>query len=114
MKRGQNINITTIIILILAILVLLLLVISFTGGWTTLWKRITGQQQEAGVLEKGAAIQSCKLIYSLYKTGQVVDKKALCIDKKNVAGMGEVTCKQLFEQINDPEINLTEVREFCE
>jgi len=109
MKRGQNINITTIIILILAILVLLLLVISFTGGWGALWKRITGQQQEAGVLEKGAAIESCKLYYKLN------NKHLFCDVKRNVTGMGAVTCEEIFTQWikNDPEINSTAADEFC-
>jgi len=109
MKRGQNINITTIIILILAILVLLLLVISFTGGWTALWKRITGQQEEAGALERESALRYCALYYTLN------NKEAFCNEKRNIKGIGEVTCRELFEKGYQVEgINSTVAQKFCE
>jgi hypothetical protein len=109
MKRGQNLNITTIIILILAILVLLLLVISFTGGFTALWKRITGQKEEAGGLEKSAAIEWCTLYYS------IKNKKEFCEIYRSVIGIGNVTCKDLFvtHGFKTDEINSTVASDFC-
>ena len=41
-KRGQGLNVTTIIIVILAIIVLVVLALYFTGGMQNLWSTIMG------------------------------------------------------------------------
>ena len=45
-KRGQEINITTIVIIVLVILVLVVVTIGFTGGMTNFWNTIRGKQSE--------------------------------------------------------------------
>lgn len=106
-KRGQNINITTIIILVLAILVLLLVAVSFTGGWTKLWERITGTYKTAKGAEKAQAIEQCSFLFK-------VNKELFCNYTIEVKDIGNVTCKELLKLYPTQEINETVINEFCE
>ncbi|MEM1577608.1 MAG: hypothetical protein QXM27_01140 [Candidatus Pacearchaeota archaeon] len=108
-KRGQNINITTIIILVLAILVLLIVAISFTGGWTKLWERITGTYKTAKGAEIGQALHQCEFLYITN------NKKSFCCDIIEVINIGNTTCKDLFERgYTTEKINSTIAVGFCE
>ena len=91
-KKGQGLNITTIIILVLAVLVLLVVAVAYTGGWSKLWKRITGVEETSKALEKSVAIQQCNLQYSLG------DKNSFCNEKIKVKIGNEektLTCLEL-------------------
>ena len=57
-KRGQEINITTIIIIILSVIALFIIVAAFTGGVGELWKKITGVKPAVTSLD--LVIAGCK------------------------------------------------------
>jgi len=90
-KRGAEMNITIIIVLILAVIALLILVISFTGGWTRLWKKITGTEEATGGMSLQLAIETCKLYASMNQT------QAYC-EEREVEGVGKVNCIKLREK----------------
>lgn len=106
MKKGQNINITTIIILVLAILVLLLVAVSFTGGWTKLWEKITGTYKTAKGAEKAQAIEHCSFLFKM-------NKKLFCEEIIEVKDIGNITCKDLLRIYPTTEINATIIDEVC-
>lgn len=99
-KKGIEINIATIIILILAVLALLLLVIGFTGGWTKLWKRITGTEAGAGALEVSIMVEQCKLWASLNNVVEYCAERNISIAGK----IEELNCGKLREKYNYKDI----------
>ena len=111
-RKAQQINVTTIIILVLAILVLLIVAISYTGGWTKLWQRITGTYKAHGGLEISAAAQQCNVYWS-------VKSKQFCEERIPIAGDGNMTCIEIGnsvgwkEQGGLMETTSKEAREFC-
>lgn len=93
-KRGAEINITVIIILILAVVALLILVISFTGGWTRLWKKITGTEAVTGGMSLQVAIETCKTYAAMNAVSSYCQPMPIEIEgkveNKNCANLREI------------------------
>ena len=86
-KRGQQLNVTTIIILILAILVLVIVAVSYAGGWTKLWSKIGGVLHTTSTEDRQMFTQYC--MSSLQNN----DKFGFCCEFHDVSGVGNTTCK---------------------
>jgi flagellar basal body-associated protein FliL len=107
-KRGAEMNIAIIIVLILAVIALLILVISFTGGWTRLWRKITGTEEATGGMSLQLAIETCKTYATLNSKNAYCEKRNIetikgqvenlnCEDLRNkypdeFKGVQEITC----------------------
>ena len=77
-KRGQGLNVTTIIIVVLAILVLVILTLYFTGGMQKLWEQITGV---AGTYNE-ADVTTARQLCITFCTTQ--DEQSFCSYKFNL------------------------------